>query len=971
MARATGSQPPWWDDFPRVVITSSVATAQTYYASAAMNGVANDPGWGLWFNNTGDSGAAMRQSFDAAGIRSLSYNEAFGDAATPIVELQWDATRQQWAPRNSHWNWQAYSGGPIAWAGAWSWFDSFLADPPAMASEPGYFARPFTRLHPSYGGPPMKYPDGTIATGFFDHDPTDPRKSRVYDAGAAKDVFGQLTLGYGYNTSADDPTEPHAGSLWVPADGKFSSSVYFAKDAACPHWADYAHASTRAAVQLTGLHGTWTDNFGPWDSFGSGGPVHSAFGDWSVARFRTHLTNHFTESQLKTWGVIATNATLADIAAFDARAYFCNVASNKFGWTGTNLNHAAWRDNGWADEPVWRAFTIFKRQTGTEALTNHDVAVKSAAAQAGATDFALLANDIAPASFGWARGSFDLTSAELSLGWNLTAGARGFGLPPFGRLAPYYKAAREQGRSRFVTVWLYNDGYVAALTNRAPVEALFYEMLATHALPTMYPGKSQFAGTPAVQQNFFRFVSERAAPAFGQRVPVEEVGIYFSSSSILSAALPGDAFDFAKQDHQLALWGWGTALSELHYQYRVVPEWKLTRELLLTLRVLLVPNVVAFEPADVATLESWVRDEGGCLIVTGDSGARLGESGNFDTATNLVLAPLTGVTNYATTPVAATNHLGAGVVRYVRSNLGRAYYDADAAGRVTQLPTLAGVMAGAFSLLGTQPVLETTNAPTTTGLTLYEDMAAVRTFVDLNNVNVNPSNFTTTPSPALDVSLRRPAWLTNGAPPFASILSPDGALPMAAPDFSSNRVQLRLPSVTNFLSVVLQPAWLALTVISPTNGGVFPDGSVLNVTVVPAGNTTVTNVQLFANGGRFATFSVPPYSAALSNLASGQYTFTASVADDHALTATSAPVTITIGAGSPPPPALSATLQRDTLTLTWPAANGDFQLYTTTDLAPPAVWTPATNTPLFTNNQITVPLTPAPEENRFYRLQHR
>ena len=197
-------------------------------------------------------------------------------------------------------------------------------------------------------------------------------------------------------------------------------------------------------------------------------------------------------------------------------------------------------------------------------------------------------------------------------------------------------------------MWLYTDSYPAALTNRGPVEALFYEMLATHTLPQIAAGDAHWAGTPQAQTNFFRFVAQTAAPSFGNRVPVEEVGIYFSSSSVLTAALPGDASNFSKQDHLFAVWGWGTALSELHYQYRILPEWKLTRDLLRTLRVVIIPNAVAFEPADVDTLLAWVQSDGGSLIVTGDSGSRLAENGNFDPAGDLVLAPLTGIDRKST-----------------------------------------------------------------------------------------------------------------------------------------------------------------------------------------------------------------------------------------------------------------------------------------------------------------------------------
>jgi hypothetical protein len=72
--------------------------------------------------------------------------------------------------------------------------------------------------------------------------------------------------------------------------------------------------------------------------------------------------------------------------------------------------------------------------------------------------------------------------------------------------------------------------------------------------------------------------------------------------------------------------------------------------------------------------------------------------------------------NFSAAPTDATNRLGAGFVRYLKSNLGRTYYDATAAGRGTQLPTLASVMTNAFGLLGAQPMLLARNAPATGGL---------------------------------------------------------------------------------------------------------------------------------------------------------------------------------------------------------------------------------------------------------------
>ena len=224
LAAAPGSSQVWWDNFPRVVSTSSLSVAQAYGANAAMNGVATDPAWGLWFTYGNDNGAAASNTcatFKAAGIVSLSYNEGYGQPASPINELLWDASLARWTTRHNFWDWVDYTGGTIVWAGAWTWFDSFTNDLPANRSELSYFARPYTRMNPAFGGGPMLYPDGTVATGFLNQDTTaaNPCDSRIYDAGGSKTIYGSV-LGdatFNYNSLASAPTQPHAGELWIAA----------------------------------------------------------------------------------------------------------------------------------------------------------------------------------------------------------------------------------------------------------------------------------------------------------------------------------------------------------------------------------------------------------------------------------------------------------------------------------------------------------------------------------------------------------------------------------------------------------------------------------------------------------------------------------------------------------------------------------------------------------------------------------
>ena len=139
--------------------------------------------------------------------------------------------------------------------------------------------------------------------------------------------------------------------------------------------------------------------------------------------------------------------------------------------------------------------------------------------------------------------------------------------------------------------------------------------------------------------------------------------------------------------------------------------------------------------------------------------------------------------------------------------MGYVYYNATASGRAAQLAAMGTALANAYAFLQAQPVLASSNAPATVGLTLYQNPSALKTFVDLNNFNVGANSpYAVTNTPAMEVDLACPAWLTNGLTALATIVSPDGPLSVGSLNLISNRVYLQLPPVTNYLSVILQPA---------------------------------------------------------------------------------------------------------------------------------------------------------------------
>lgn len=798
---------PWWDRFPGLIQTGDVTLARQSHASAALCGAADDPTWGLFGQRQRLVGGGQKTIRDlhASGIKALTWFEGFGSAgSTYIVQVRrrpdgtWEKTAEDPTLTRlfyNHWSWQNLEGvGEVRWVGAPSYFDD--AD----------FARPWTRLHPRYGSPPMTYPDGSMATG-YNGPADDPRNSRVFDAGCSKDLLGHVTFDYEDNSAVNriDPAtgKPHGPLTGLIATGDappgapdpgftpeewaklkrqgYSGSFGPGKDSACPVWADYARASVRQALDA-GIDGLWVDNFSPWDSF-SATPLQKAFGDWSVAGFRGYLAGQFPKTTLRAMGV-------GDPAAFDVRQYL-QVQCRRWGGNPADLTDARWHDPRWQDDPIWRAYLIYKRRTGTAALSRFYHVIKTEAAQAGKPDFLVSGNDIPLFSLGWPRGDLDMVSTELSWGWGLTSGPRGLMPPPFGSYAPVYKLAREHARSRFVNAWLYVPDAQKGKPNIARV--LYYQALANHAGPMPLDGGAT-AGNPATDAAFFAFL-RAASPVFGTRIPVEEIGLYHSSSSQLMEMLPGGFRDHAHQPHSFSFWGWGTALTDLHLPWRAIPEWKLTPATLHGLKLLILPSADVFPAEDTALLERWVRG-GGSLVIAGDCGRRLGEAGNF--------ARCPGGTTLAKleqgTPDSAQT-VGRGKVLTLPDDPGLTFYQTDR-NRPMLLPEFARALAAV------QPgraawSLHADAVPWTVGLTLYRSPG--RLFVDVNNTNIDLDRDTIKPSPSLQFTVTLPPAL-RGKRLRVRVLSPDTPPLVGWTVVSRDQLQVGLGSVPVYASVIIDAA---------------------------------------------------------------------------------------------------------------------------------------------------------------------
>jgi hypothetical protein len=752
---------PWWEQFGPLVETADVAQAQACGALADQCGAADDPAWGLFCQQLRMSSAAKRVAeLHARGLRAMSYMEGFGTAETYVAQLK-RGPDGQWLRGadgltrvfRQHWGWQEFDGtGEIRWIGLHDYYDD------------DDWARPFTRLHPRYGAPPITYPDGRPATGVVG-DAADPRHRIVYDAACSKNVLGSVDWEYDYNAQVTrlmppdgHPHGPLTGLVHVdnlplgPPDPGFTPEewarlkrpgwagvVAAGKDTACPAWIDYTRASVRVMADL-GIDGLWVDNWSPWDSF-SARPIARGFGEWSVAGFRGWLAEHVSAARLQEMGV-------TDTATFDVRAYL-RAQCRAWGGHDDDLNDRVWRDPRWRDDPVWRAYLIYKRQTGTAALSRMYAAIKQTAAECGRPDFLVSGNDIPCFALGWPRGDLDMVSTELTWGWHLTTGPRGLMPPPTGSYVPVYKLARPYAKSRFVNAWLYVPENELGRPNVARV--LYYQGLANHAFPMLhYPGRC--AGSPAVDAEVFGFV-RRIGPELGSRLPLEEVGLYHSSSDQLLEMMPGGFRNHALQPHSFSFWGWGTALTERHVAWRAVPEWQIDAEHLAGLKLLIVPHAEVFETDNGPALQAWLRG-GGKLLLAGACGVRQGESGLFTPDLAGVLTRL------------------AGAVTRLPDDPGLPFYLADA-----QRPSLLAPVDEALAAAGFGPdqrLLTADGVPATVGLTPHARPGAM--FVDVNNTDLDLAADTIRPTPPLSVTVTLPADL-RGKRLTARLLTPQAPAP--------------------------------------------------------------------------------------------------------------------------------------------------------------------------------------------------
>ena len=99
-----------------------------------------------------------------------------------------------------------------------------------------------------------------------------------------------------------------------------------------------------------------------------------------------------------------------------------------------------------------------------------------------------------------------------------------------------------------------------------------------------------------------------------------------------------------------------------------------------------------------------------------------------------------------------------------------------------------------------------------------------------------------------------------------------------------------------------------VTITSPTNGQTFPPGTNILIQASAADTTgTITQVQFFTNSVPIGTVTNAPYEVLLTSVAAGSYVLTATATDSTGASASSPPVSITVGAQTNLPPTVVIT----------------------------------------------------------------
>jgi hypothetical protein len=734
----------WWDK-PITSIdptshsstfSSRLSTANNYQSQLIFSGFSDDPAWGTY-------GIQLRkvdfgdQALQNAGYKFFGYQEGAGQAATYINQNkknglgQYDKYTQDntvTVSYRNYWGWQNYDGtGEVNWVGLSAYVNNKA------------FARPYTITHPLYGTNTPIDTTGISAVGYINNDSTYELKSKFHDCCYIKDINGNLQISYSINSA----TQNDATKGLIPVDGKYSGLYYMNKDIVAPFWLGYDTAVVKLAINNK-LNGYWSDNYSAWDNFGSN-PISTAFGNWTVANFKSFLGENYSTSYLSSIGI--SNASKFNIINY------LKIKCTNLGGTPSNLSDPVWNNKAWITDPVWQLFKIYKQKKGYEHFKQYYEATKRIAVNLGQPDFLVMGNDIGVFSFAWTHQNVDVAASELNWGWNLAAGAKGFQAPPLGTYAPILKKMDELDNAKYTRPWLYKSS--DSEINKHNLGLLtYFEAFANNAIPLRILGSTDFIGTDDSYKVFSKFISSISTDVMN-RYPLADIGVFFSDATEFKYINPAGYYQFNNRVNAFGFYGWGAALQWLHIPWKALNTWNISLNELNKLKLLILPSVEVLTSAEYNVIKLWVQN-GGKLLISGPSGIYGGEDVAYQAYNVPILSPITGITNYDTAPVTSSGAYGSGKFYYNKIDPGLPFHLADVA-RFSQLSTIKSLL---YNALGGDTLFLTkeTTIPTTLFSAVFDDSANKKRFVDLYNRNINIQSDLITKATDVKLKVKMPTF---------------------------------------------------------------------------------------------------------------------------------------------------------------------------------------------------------------------
>lgn len=627
----------WWDYWPRFtngygLNINPILNLEANISTVSVN--AYDEGRGSYFRDSEFTKAdGWLKAMDTEGIRKSAWLEQGGEARAILGAVHslggsnYEIDPLTGNPKLIAHNWTWDQNGPdvnvnankIVWMGLHSWADQ--QDWQGTAIRPSSFTQP-------------TYPDGTPATGYLDSS-IFPTKAKLYDAMCSKDLNGNYMLEglmsvFGNSNTGKVPVlQPDGSTKWY-------GDIFFGKDLATDWWTKYNIQTSRYFIDR-GISAFWVDNYTGFEFIGTY-PMTSSFGYWTESKFRDFLSAH--------------PGIVPDPSTFDIKAYLVNQF---LAWYPSLNPHdlsnptvtVAWRDSRWQQDNVWKAFMSFKAETAhTRAQELYD-GIKSEAVSAGknADDILIGGNDIPRLSNAAITGTeVDMVNSEYNPYYSAITGFSTDGLPPYGHAGPTYSLSVNFAKSKRANIWYYlSDGY-AKYQNRSNLgEILGYEALSKNVLINTSNETPSVEGTDEASKKINRYI-KKMTTTFGQRKSVGKIGLVYSTQSELNILMPGGYLNWGQQYNIGEFDGWGTALEDLNYPYRAIPDFKITSAELADIDVLILPHVKVISSDMVNNVLIPFANSGKTILVSGtDSGSIKPWSALFANNTSSLLYVLTTI----------------------------------------------------------------------------------------------------------------------------------------------------------------------------------------------------------------------------------------------------------------------------------------------------------------------------------------